>query len=126
MPEAGTLSLVVHQDPVPATPCPVLCLRPELSLDVPPQKTTQSPLLKEFIKLILSHLGPGLSLELCWGVPSPVSFPHPTFLVTLVPQPRVGHLVTFSALAPSSQECGFTHTKPFPTLNSPDHQQHYR
>jgi len=74
----------------------------------------------------LLHLGPCLSLEICLGVPPPVSFPHPTFLLTWVPQPRAGHLVTLSALVPSSQECGFTHTKPLPNFNRPDHQQHYR
>jgi len=58
------------------------------------------------------------------GVPPQVSIPHPTFLLTWVPQPRAGHRVTLSVLVPSSQEFGFTHTKPFSNFNRPDHQKH--
>jgi len=121
--ESGTPPLFAHQGAAPVLPCPGSCLSLELSLDAPPQETIQSPLLKQVIAPELSHLGSCLSLELCLGVPPQESFPHPTFLLTWVPQPRAGHRVTF-ALVPSSKEFGFTHTKPFSDFNRPDHQ-HY-
>ena len=120
VPESEAPPLFAHQGAAPVIPCPALCLRLELSLDAPPQETIQSPPFKQVIKSTLSHLGPCLSLELCLGVPPPVTFPHPTFVLTWVPQQRAGHLVTLSALVPSSQECGFTHTKPFSNFNKPD------
>jgi len=124
VPEPGPPPLFAHQGAAPVIPCLTSCLRLELSLDAPPQETIQSPFLKQFNKPTLPHLGPCLSLELCLGAPPPVSIPHPTFLLAWVPQPRVGHRVTLSALVPSSQEFGFTHTKPFSNFNRQDHQQH--
>jgi len=124
VPEPGALPLFAHQGAAPVIPCLASCLRLELSLDAPPQETIQSSLFKQVIKPTLPHLGPCLSLELCLGVPPPVSIPHPIFLLAWVPQPRAGHRVTLSALVPSSQEFGFTRTKPFSDFNRPDHQQH--
>jgi len=120
VPEFGVPPLFAHQGAAPVIPCPASCLRLELSLDAPPQETIQSPLFKQVITPTFSHL----SLELCLGVAPQVSIPHPTFLLTWVPQPRAGHRVTLSALVPSSQEFGFTRTKPFSNFNTPDHQQH--
>jgi len=65
-----------------------------------------------------------LSFEFCLGTPPQESIPHPTFLLACVLQPHGGHRATLSALVPSSQEFGFTHTKPFSNCNRRDQHQH--
>jgi len=81
-------------------------------------RTIQSPFFKQVTAPALSRLESCLSLEICLGVPPQESFPHPTFLLAWVLQPREGHRVTVGTPVPSSKEFSFTHTKPFSNFNT--------
>ena len=57
--ETGPLPLFGHQGAAPVTSCPVLCLRPELSLESLPKRLSSPPLLSKLLSqhfLILVHV----------------------------------------------------------------------
>jgi len=106
-----------------AHPCFESCFSLELGLGAPPQETDYPfPFFHQVTVPALPRLES--CFEFCSGAPPQETIPHPTFLLVCVLQPHGGHHATLSALVPSSQEFGFTHTKPFSNCNRRAQHQH--